>query len=136
MSLLLLLASAAAAVRPSSNIVAGDTFSGTRTGLGSADVAGGAWKDNSTMGVSGGKALKTSGTGTARGFATLPYGNSRILTDGQVTSGSTGLVSATGAFTAQDVGRPVSGTGIAAGATIAAYVSSTQVTMSAAATAS
>lgn len=60
--------------------------------------------------------------------------STRTVTDGVLNSTTT-LTSATGAFTVNDVGDPVSGTGIPAGTTIQAYVSATQVTLSAAATA-
>src|SRR5215831_13754251 len=59
----------------------------------------------------------------------------RQVTDGVLTSGSTTLTSATAAFTAADNGRPVSGTGIPAGATLT-FVNATTATLSAAATAS
>lgn len=59
----------------------------------------------------------------------------RSVADGVTTNTSTAITSATGAFTASDVGRPITGTGIAAGTTIAAVTSATAATLSAAATA-
>lgn len=56
--------------------------------------------------------------------------------DGVVTQGSTTLGSQHAAFAAADVGQPVLGPGIPAGATIVSVASSTQATMSAAASAS
>ena len=59
----------------------------------------------------------------------------RTVTDGVTTNTSTTITSATAVFTADDVGKPISGTGIAAGATIASIASATSATLSAAATA-
>lgn len=59
----------------------------------------------------------------------------RTVTDGVTTNTSTAVTSATAAFTPDDVGKPISGTGISAGTTISAYTSATAVTLSAAATA-
>lgn len=60
----------------------------------------------------------------------------RVFTDGATTNASAVLTSAAGAvFTPSDVGHPVSGAGIPAGATIASWTSATSVTMSANATA-
>lgn len=59
----------------------------------------------------------------------------RTVSDGATTNSSPTLTSASGAFTANDVGAPISGTGIPANTTIAAVVSSTSVTLSANATA-
>lgn len=58
----------------------------------------------------------------------------RTVADG-VTNTDTALTSATAVFTPDDVGKPVSGTGIPAATTISAYVSATAVTLSAATTA-
>lgn len=55
----------------------------------------------------------------------------RVVTDAATTSASPTLTSATGAFVANDVGAPVSGTGIPAATTIIAVVNSTTATMSA-----
>jgi hypothetical protein len=61
---------------------------------------------------------------------------SRTFTDGATTNGSAVITSAAGAaFTVSDVGRPVSGAGIPAGATIVSLSSGTSATMSANATA-
>lgn len=59
----------------------------------------------------------------------------RVVTDG-VTATNTTVTSATAAFTALDVGRLISGTGIPVGARITAVNSATSVTISAATTAS
>jgi hypothetical protein len=59
----------------------------------------------------------------------------RMVADGSTTSSSVTVNSATGAFTAADIGRTVSGSGIPAGDRIATVVSSTQVTLATAATA-
>lgn len=58
----------------------------------------------------------------------------RSVADG-VTNTDTSLTSATAAFTAADVGRPVSGTGIPAGTTITIVTNATTVVLSAATTA-
>jgi len=58
----------------------------------------------------------------------------RTVADG-VTNTDTSLVSATAVFTQDDVGKPVSGTGIAAGTTILSRTSATTVVLSAATTA-
>lgn len=60
---------------------------------------------------------------------------STVITDG-VSNGTTTITSATAAFTAADVGSTITGTDMPANAYIAAYVSATQVTLSAAATGS
>ncbi len=52
------------------------------------------------------------------------------------TATSTAITGAAGTFTASDVGRTITGTGIPAGATISAVASDTAATLSAAATAS
>ncbi|MDQ1510129.1 MAG: hypothetical protein QOG50_1973, partial [Actinomycetota bacterium] len=56
--------------------------------------------------------------------------------DGHVTSGSAVVTSATGKFTAADVDRGITGTGIAAGTFIKAVAGATSVTVSRVATAS
>lgn len=60
----------------------------------------------------------------------------RAVTDGVTTSGSAAITSASALFNASDVGNPISGTGIPAGATIAAVTSATAATLSANASAS
>lgn len=59
----------------------------------------------------------------------------RTVSDGVTTNGSPSITSATAAFIANDVGKPISGTGIPAGTTIASVQSATAATMSANATA-
>lgn len=65
-------------------------------------------------------------------------GDGKVVADGAMTSGSTTLTSATAGFTAGDVGKAISVKGAAVSGvttlvtTIAAYVSATQVTLSAA----
>ncbi len=59
----------------------------------------------------------------------------RTVTDGVTTNTSTTITSSTAAFVAADIGKPIAGTGIPAGATIAAVASATSATLSAAATA-
>lgn len=59
----------------------------------------------------------------------------RSVTDGATTDTDTEVTSSTGAFTAADVGKSISGTGIPTGATIVTINSSTSVEISAAATA-
>jgi hypothetical protein len=63
---------------------------------------------------------------------------SRVVTDGVTTNASTTITSATAAFSAKDIGKTVSGTGIPAGATIVSLTAgseSTSAVLSAAATA-
>ena len=60
---------------------------------------------------------------------------SRTVTDGVTTNSSKAISSSTAAFTQADVGKIISGTGIAANTTIAAVTSSTAATLSANATA-
>lgn len=60
----------------------------------------------------------------------------RTVSDGVTTSGSKAISSVTAAFNASDVGNPISGTGIPAGATIESVTSATAATLSANATAS
>lgn len=55
----------------------------------------------------------------------------QLFTDGSTTSGSATLTSASAGFTTGDVGRVLSGTNIPYGTTVLAYISGTQVTMSA-----
>lgn len=59
----------------------------------------------------------------------------RTVADGVTTNTSTTITSATMSFRADDVGKPITGTGIPANATIAAVASATSATLSAAATA-
>lgn len=72
-------------------------------------------------------------TNTARPMATFDGG--RVVTDG-VTATDTSLVSQTASFSAMDVGRTVSGTGIQAATTIITVTDSTTVILSQATTAS
>jgi hypothetical protein len=60
----------------------------------------------------------------------------RTVTDGVTTSGSATITSATAAFSTDDIGKPISGTGIPANTTISAVASATSATLSANATAS
>jgi hypothetical protein len=60
----------------------------------------------------------------------------RTVSDGVTTSGSAAISSASAVFSQEDVGKPISGTGIPAAATIAAVTSATAATLSANATAS
>lgn len=62
--------------------------------------------------------------------------NYRVVTDGVTTNADATITSATAAFTQADVGRPIAGTGIPAGATIASINSATSAELSANATAS
>lgn len=59
----------------------------------------------------------------------------RTVSDGVTTNGSAAISSATAGFSADDVNKPISGTGIPAGATIASVQSATAATLSANATA-
>ena len=59
----------------------------------------------------------------------------RTVTDGVTTNTSAAVTSATAAWTYNDIGRPVTGTGIPASTTIASVESATSATLSAAATA-
>jgi hypothetical protein len=70
--------------------------------------------------------------------AIVDYGTrmTRIVTDGVTTNGSATLTSSTAAFTAQDVGNPITGTNIPASTNISGYTSATSVTLSQNATAS
>lgn len=63
-----------------------------------------------------------------------PVAGARAVTDAATTSASATLNSATAAFVAGDVGKPVGGAGIPAGTTIASVQTATSVTMSANAT--
>lgn len=58
-----------------------------------------------------------------------------VFTDGATTNTNTTLTSATAAFKASDAGKPISGAGIPAAATIASVTNATTVVLSAAATA-
>lgn len=62
--------------------------------------------------------------------------NHRSVVDGVTTSGDATITSATAAFTIDDVGKPISGTGIPAAATILSWTSATEVELSANASAS
>lgn len=68
-------------------------------------------------------------------FASIREIGYRQVTDGVTTSGSAAVTSATAAFVQDDVGKPIAGTGIPAGATIAGVTSATAATLSANATA-
>jgi hypothetical protein len=59
----------------------------------------------------------------------------RTVTDGVTTSGSASITSSTAAFSGDDIGKPISGTGIPTGSTIIAVASGTAATLSANATA-
>lgn len=59
----------------------------------------------------------------------------RTVTDGVTTNTDATVTSTTAAFTADDIGKPISGTGIPSGATIASINSATSIELSAAATA-
>ena len=72
------------------------------------------------------------GTPYAEEFDALGY--KRVVADGVTTSGDETFTSATAAFTADDVGATISGTGIPASTTIASVTSATEVEMSAQAT--
>lgn len=79
---------------------------------------------------------------TARQIATLGLSlvarheiRHRTVADGATTNGSTTITSATAAFVADDAGKPISGTNIPAGATIASVTNATTAVLSAAATA-
>ena len=65
---------------------------------------------------------------SANGY-TVSYG-SRTVNDADTTSGSAVVTSAASAFTASDVGRAVTGTGIQSGTTIQSFTSATTVTLS------
>lgn len=60
----------------------------------------------------------------------------RTVTDGVTTSGSAAITSATAAWVDDDLGKPISGTGIPAGTTLLSIQSATNATMSANASAS
>lgn len=72
--------------------------------------------------------------GVYRSVGLSGYAPARTITNATRTNLSTALGSLTPQFTTEDVGRTVTGTAIPALTTIAAFVSTTQVTMSAAAT--
>lgn len=59
----------------------------------------------------------------------------RVLTDGVTSTGDATVTSATGAFTTADIGLPIRGTGVPAGATIASINSTTSIEISTNATA-
>jgi len=69
------------------------------------------------------------------GYGTLELTTSRVVTDGATTNTDTTVTSVTGAFTAADIGKSITGAGIPVGATIASINSGTSVEISAAATA-
>ena len=60
---------------------------------------------------------------------------SRVVTDGATTDTDATVTSTTGSFGVDDIGKPISGTGIPAGATIVSITSATSVEISAVATA-
>jgi hypothetical protein len=68
-------------------------------------------------------------------FAGLREIGYRTVSDGVTTSGSAAITSATAVWTQDDVGKPISGTGIPAAATILSVQSATNATLSANATA-
>jgi hypothetical protein len=72
------------------------------------------------------------GSGSPVTFKIYGDGN-RSVTDAATTNGSTTITSSTAYFTAADVGKPVVGTTISAGTTIASIQSTTSATMSSAA---
>lgn len=69
------------------------------------------------------------------GPGTLKFNVSRSIANVSTTNASTTITTTVPAFLTGDVGVPISGTGIPGGATIAAVISPTQATLSAAATA-
>lgn len=80
--------------------------------------------------------LATNVTGVYRALAINLLNAGRTFTDGSVVSGSAVLTSpADAAFTAADVGKTVTATGVPSGTTVQSYQSATSVTMSANATA-
>jgi hypothetical protein len=68
--------------------------------------------------------------------AIVEYQPARFVNDGDVTNGSTTVTSATAAFTANDIGNRISGTGIPGSAKISSINSATSASISVAATAS
>ena len=79
--------------------------------------------------------IETSYTAPAQSVTVFKATGQRVVTDG-VTNATTTVTSATAAFAAGDLGRPISGGTIPAGAVIVAFSSATSVTISAAATGS
>jgi hypothetical protein len=79
--------------------------------------------------------IETSYTAPAQSVTVFKATGARIVTDG-VTASNTTVTSATAAFGAGDLGRPISGSGIPTGTVIAAVASATSITISAPATAS
>ena len=80
--------------------------------------------------------IDTSNADTSRDFVLAGQRGTYSFTDGVTTSGSATLTSASkGGFTSALVGSPITGAGIPAGTTISAFVSATNITMSANATA-
>lgn len=80
-------------------------------------------------------ALAQNIAGVGRALGLDNYWPGRTVTDG-VLNATTTLTSATAAFTANDVGRTVTATGVPAGTTISSFTNSTTVVLSAAATVS
>lgn len=79
--------------------------------------------------------IETSYTTPAQSVVVFKATGARVVTDG-VTNATTTVTSATAAFGAGDLGRPISGSGIPTGTVITAVASATSVTISAPATAS
>src|SRR6266436_3195550 len=79
--------------------------------------------------------IETSYTAPAQSVVVFKSTGQRVVTDGVTTNTSTTVTSATAVFAAGDLGRPISGSGITAGAVITAFASATSVTISAPATA-
>lgn len=80
--------------------------------------------------------ISAAATATATGVSlTINPTASRIITDGATTNADATVTAATSAFSENDVGRTVTGTGIPAGAIITEFNSATSVEISAAATA-
>jgi len=79
--------------------------------------------------------IETSYTAPAQSVTVFKATGARVVTDG-VTASNTTVTSATAAFGAGDLGRPISGGTIPAGAVITAVASATSVTISAAASGS
>jgi hypothetical protein len=89
-------------------------------------------------GVSSAKLATMSKPATGNGsniYVSVFGDGNRTLMDAFTTSGSTTITSNTAYFTAADVGKPIVGAGIPAGATVAAVTNSTTATLSVAATA-
>jgi hypothetical protein len=80
--------------------------------------------------------IETSYTAPAQSVTVFKATGARVVTDGVTTNASTTVTSATAAFGAGDLGRPISGSGIPTGSVIVAFSSATSITISAPATAS